>query len=95
VNIFVKNLPQTAVEADLNVAFGEYGVVRSSAVIKEKHTGASRGFGYVAMPDQAEAEAAIARLNGRKVGGRALLVREARSLPERIERAYRLAATTR
>ena len=91
-NIFVKNLPETTVEADLNEAFGEFGAVRSSAVIKDRHTGASRGFGYVEMPDEAEASAAIARLHGQEVAGRALFVRPARTLPERIERAYRRAA---
>jgi RNA recognition motif-containing protein len=94
-NIFVKNLPQSAVESDLDQAFGEYGTVRSSAVIKDKDTGASRRFGYVEMPDLAEAEAAIAHLNGQEVGGQVLLVREARTLPERIDRAYRRAEGNR
>ena len=91
-HIFVNNLPQSAVEADLGQAFGEYGAVRSCAVIKDKDTGASRRFGFVEMPDQTEAEAAVAQLNGAEVAGHLLLVREARSLPERIERAYRRAA---
>jgi RNA recognition motif-containing protein len=94
-NIFVKNLAQTAAEADLNEAFGEYGTVRSSAVIRDKHTGASRGFAYVEMPDEAEAEAAIARLNGQEVGGQVLLVRQAKSDPTSIQKAYRRAAMTR
>ena len=94
-NIFVKNLPHTAVEADLDEAFGEFGAVRSSAVIKDRHTGASRGFGFVEMPDEAEGATAIGKLNGQEVGGQVLFVRQARSLPERIERAYRRAAAGR
>jgi RNA recognition motif-containing protein len=94
-NIFVKNLPQSAAEADLDEAFGEYGAVRSSAVIRDRESGASRGFAYVEMPDEAEAETAIARLNGQEVGGQVLRVRQAKSDPASIARAYRRAAPTR
>jgi RNA recognition motif-containing protein len=90
-NIFVKNLASATTESDLQTMFGAFGAVRSSAVIKDQDTGASRGFGYVEMPDEAEAAAAIERLNGQEVGDRALLVRKARSLAERIEKAYRRA----
>ena len=90
-NIYVGNLPQTTNETELKDAFAAYGVVGSTAVIKDKATGNSRGFGFVEMSDQTEAQAAIERLNGSEVGGQMLKVRTAKSRDSVINKAYRQA----
>ncbi|WP_298009980.1 MULTISPECIES: RNA-binding protein [Anaerolinea] len=82
-NIYVGNLPFSASEDDLRTAFAAYGTVTSAAVIKDQFSGQSRGFGFVEMPNQAEAEAAIQGLNGKELKGRALRVNEARPREER------------
>ena len=94
-NIFVKNLPPSAAETDLDEAFRAYGTVCSSAVIRDKHTGASRGCGYVEMPDEAEAASAIGRLNGQEVEGQVLLVRPSTANAASVAKAYRRAAMAR
>lgn len=77
-NIFVGNLPFSATSADLEELFGEYGSIDSAAVINDRETGRSRGFGFVEMSDNAEATKAIEELNGYELGGRPLTVNEAR-----------------
>ncbi len=77
-NIFVGNLPFSATSADLEQLFGEYGAIDSAAVINDRETGRSRGFGFVEMPDAAEANKAIEELNGYEFDGRPLTVNEAR-----------------
>lgn len=77
-NIYVGNLSFNVTEADLREAFAEYGQVASVAIIKDKFSGESRGFGFVEMPSSAEAQAAIAGLNGKPFKGRDLRVNEAR-----------------
>ena len=74
--IYVGNLPWSASEADLNDLFSSFGTVHSVAVISDRETGRSRGFGFVEM-DEADADKAIAEVNGRDLGGRALRVNEA------------------
>lgn len=75
-NIFVGNLPREATQEQVQEAFAAFGQVSSVAIIKDKMTGEPRGFGFVEMPSQKEAEAAI---NGvREIGGRAVTVNEAR-----------------
>ena len=76
-NIYVGNLPFRTTAADLETLFGEYGSVQSAAVITDRDTGRSRGFGFVEMPD-GEASAAIEALNGSDYQGRPLTVNEAR-----------------
>jgi len=76
-NIYVGNLPFTTPSGDLETLFGEYGEVSSAAVITDRDTGRSRGFGFVEMPDDA-AKRAIDELNGKDFSGRALTVNEAR-----------------
>jgi RNA recognition motif-containing protein len=78
VNIYVGNLPFTTTEADLERLFGEYGTVDSAAVITDRDTGRSRGFGFVEMSSADEARRAIEELNGNDMNGRALTVNEAR-----------------
>lgn len=77
-NIYVGNLSYTMSEGELRDAFAAYGEVSSVKILMDRETGRSRGFGFVEMPNQQEAEAAVAQLNGKDVGGRALRVNEAR-----------------
>ena len=81
-NIYVGNLPREATEEDLREAFEAFGQVASVAVIKDKFSGESRGFGFVEMPTKAEAQSAIAGLNGKELKGRTLNVNEARPRSE-------------
>ena len=80
--IYVGNLPWSATEADLRDLFATIGEVHSAAVITDRDTGRSRGFGFIEM-DDADAEKAIAELNGRELGDRALRVNEAQERQRR------------
>ena len=82
-NIYVGNLSRETTEDDLRQAFAAFGQVESASVVKDKFTGESRGFGFVEMPSKAEAQAAIADMNGKDLMGRALNVNEARPRTER------------
>ena len=77
-NIYVGNLSYEATEDDLRQAFEAHGEVSSVAIIMDKMTGRSRGFGFVEMPDKAKGEAAIAALNLQEIKGRAITVNEAK-----------------
>jgi RNA recognition motif-containing protein len=77
-NIYVGNLSYGMSEDELRQAFAAHGEVSSAKILMDRETGRSRGFGFVEMPNQSEAEAAIAQLNGKDVGGRALRINEAR-----------------
>jgi RNA recognition motif-containing protein len=81
-NIFIGNLSRQVSDADLREAFEAHGAVASANVIKDKFTGESRGFGFVEMADAAQANAAIAALNGKDLKGRALNVAEAKPRTE-------------
>ncbi len=81
--IFVGNFAFSMTEAELRSLFQPFGNVDSVTVVTDRDTGRSRGFGFVEMPDNAEAERAIAALNGKDTGGRALTVNEARPKVER------------
>lgn len=81
-NIYVGSLSADVTDADLLQAFQAYGQVTSATVIKDKISGEPRGFGFVEMPDKAEAEAAIKGLNGRELKGRMLSVNESRPRAE-------------
>ena len=76
-NLYIGNLSHEATEADVRQAFAAFGQVASAAIIKDKFSGESRGFGFVEMPAQAEAEAAMAGLSGKELLGRTLTVNEA------------------
>jgi RNA recognition motif-containing protein len=82
-NIYVGNLSYDVTDDDIRRAFEAYGAVTSATVIKDKFSGASRGFGFVEMEDKAEAEKAIAGVNGKDLKGRTLNVNEARPREER------------
>ncbi len=82
-NIFVGNLPFTTSDDDLREAFAAFGAVDSAQVITDRETGRSRGFGFVEMPNNDEAQQAITGMNGADLGGRNLTVNEARPKPPR------------
>jgi RNA recognition motif-containing protein len=77
-NIYVGNLPFSATEDDLRSLFADYGDITSAAVITDRDTGQSRGFGFIELSDQARAGDAIGKLNGYDWDGRQLTVNEAR-----------------
>ncbi len=82
-NIFVGNLAFSVTESAVRTLFEAYGTVDRVSLVTDRDTGQARGFGFVEMPVNAEAERAIAALNGQEVGGRALNVNEARPKTER------------
>jgi RNA recognition motif-containing protein len=81
--IFVGNFSFSTTDADLRQWFEAHGAVESATVVTDRDTGRSRGFGFVEMPNNNEADAAIAALNGSDSGGRPLTVNEARPKTER------------
>ena len=81
-NIYVGNVSYDATEDDLKSAFEAFGSVETVKIIKNKYTGKSKGFGFVEMPDDSEAKAAIAELNDKDFMGRNLKVNEARPRAE-------------
>src|SRR5260221_8173675 len=80
--LYVGNLTYAITTSDLEHLFGEHGTVESAQVIADRDTGQSKGFGFVEMKTDQEAQAAIAALNGQDSGGRALTVNEARPKTE-------------
>jgi RNA recognition motif-containing protein len=82
-NIYVGNLSYGMSEDELRGAFGAFGEVSSVKILMDRETGRSRGFGFVEMPNQSEAETAITQLNGKDLGGRALRINEARPREQR------------
>ena len=81
--IFVGNFSFSLSEGDLRSMFEPFGAVDSATVVMDRATGRSRGFGFVEMPNNEEAEKAIAALNGKESGGRQLTVNEARPKMDR------------
>lgn len=81
--IFVGNLSFSATESAVRSMFEAYGSVESVSLITDRDTGQARGFGFVEMGDNTEADRAIAELNGRELDGRALNVNEARPKTDR------------
>ena len=81
-NIYIGNLSYEVTEEDLQQAFEAFGQVESVNIIKDKFSGRSKGFGFVEMPDKANAQSAINELNGKELKGRALNVNEARPRTE-------------
>ena len=82
-NIFIGNLTDEVTEADLKENFKQFWDVVSAAVIKDKYTGQSKGFGFVEMASEKAAQEAIQKLNGGELGGKKITVSEARPRPER------------
>jgi len=87
-NIFVGSLPFSIEEADLRESFEAYGAVDSVKIISDKFTGRSKGFGFVEMPNDDEAQKAIDELNGATVQGRAIVVNKSEPKPEGERRSF-------
>ncbi len=85
--LYVGNLPYTVRDEDLQQAFSAYGSVNSAKVMMERDTGRSKGFGFVEMGSDAEAQSAIEGMNGQSLGGRSLVVNEARPMEARPPRS--------
>ncbi len=85
--LYVGNLPYSFRDEDLQQTFSQYGSVGSAKVMMERDTGRSKGFGFVEMGSEAEAQAAIQGMNGQQVGGRGLVVNEARPMESRPPRS--------
>ncbi|MEK7642618.1 MAG: RNA-binding protein [Patescibacteria group bacterium] len=87
--IFVGNLSWDATDADLKDAFSAFGGVSEASIVKDRETGRSRGFGFVVMDNDGEANAAIEGMNGKEIAGRAIVVNEARPREEGASRGPR------
>ncbi len=85
--LYVGNLPYSFRDEDLQQAFAAHGAVSSAKVMMERDTGRSKGFGFVEMGSDAEAQAAINGMNGQQYGGRGLVVNEARPMEPRAPRS--------
>ena len=85
--LYVGNLPYSVRDSDLEQSFGQFGSVTSAKVMMERDTGRSKGFGFVEMGSDAEAQAAIEGMNGAPLGGRSLVVNEARPMEPRPPRS--------
>ena len=84
--LYVGNLAYSVRDQDLNDAFSQFGGVSSAKVMMDRDTGRSKGFGFVEMSSDAEAQAAIGGMNGQQFGGRGLVVNEARPMEARPPR---------
>ena len=84
--IYVGNLPWSIRDQELADAFSEFGTVNRASVITERPSGRSKGFGFVTMNDNSEAQSAIDAMNGKDMGGRPLKVNEAKPREERPQR---------
>ena len=85
--LYVGNLPYSVQDSDLQQSFGQYGAVTSAKVMMDRETGRSKGFGFVEMGSDAEAQAAINGMNGQSLGGRSVVVNEARPMESRPPRS--------
>jgi RNA recognition motif-containing protein len=85
--LYVGNLPYSFRDEDLQQAFSQHGSVSSAKVMMERDTGRSKGFGFVEMGSDAEAQTAINAMNGQQFGGRGLVVNEARPMEPRPPRS--------
>ena len=85
--LYVGNLPYSVRDSDLEQAFGQFGAVTSAKVMMERDTGRSKGFGFVEMASDAEAQSAINGMNGQPMGGRSIVVNEARPMEPRPPRS--------
>jgi len=81
--LYVGNLAYAVRDEDLNQAFGQFGTVTSAKVMMDRDTGRSKGFGFVEMSSDAEAQSAIEGMNGQSLSGRAIVVNEARPREDR------------
>ena len=84
--LYVGNLPYTVRDEDLQQSFGQFGAVTSAKVMMDRDTGRSKGFGFVEMASDAEAQSAINGMSGQSLGGRSITVNEARPMEARPPR---------
>jgi cold-inducible RNA-binding protein len=82
-NLYVGNLPHSTTESELRTVFEAHGAVEKVSIVTDRETGRARGFGFVEMTNPAEADKAIAALNGTELGGRALKINEAQPKTDR------------
>jgi cold-inducible RNA-binding protein len=82
-NLYVGNLPHSTTETELRNLFAAHGAVEKASIVTDRETGRARGFGFVEMADSAEADKAVAALNGTELGGRALTINEAKPKTDR------------
>ena len=87
-NIYVGNLSYEVTEDEIKDLFSPHGEISSLSIIKDKYSGQSKGFGFVEMPNQAEAEEAIKALNESELKGRNIKVNQAKPKEERPKRRY-------
>ena len=85
--LYIGNLPYSVQDSDLQQSFGQFGAVTSAKVMMDRETGRSKGFGFVEMGSDAEAQAAINGMNGQPLGGRSVVVNEARPMEARPPRS--------
>jgi len=88
-NMYVGNLPYSVTEDDLRAAFSEFGEIASVNIIADKISGQSKGFGFVEMPSNSEADKAIKALNGTELQGRNIKVNQAKPRGDRSSRRSR------
>jgi RNA recognition motif-containing protein len=88
-NMYIGNLAHDVTEDDLRNAFSEFGEVSSVKIIIDKFSGRSKGFGFVEMPSNSEADQAIKALNGRAFNGRSIKVNQAEAKRKRPQRRHR------
>lgn len=79
--LLIRNLNRATTESELKTMFAAYGVVQSCNLVTDKETGASKGFGFVEMPKQGDAKAAMKNLNGKDIGGNKIRVKKAEAKP--------------
>ena len=87
--IYVGNLSYDVVDEDLKVAFESFGAIEEAFVLKDKLSGRSKGFGFIEMPEKAEAEAAIEKMHGAELKGRTIKVNEAKPKTEKGFHGFR------
>lgn len=84
--IYIGNMPYGVTSEDLSELFGEYGHVQDATVIMDRETGRSKGFGFIEMPNNGEADRAIKELNSTQLQGRMITVNQARPRGDRMRR---------
>ncbi len=87
--LYVGGLAYSVTEQELETLFAEYGKVTSAAVIKDRDSGQSKGFGFIEMSEDSEAKTAMVALNGKEISGRAIMVNEARPQEDRRSGGFR------
>src|SRR6202140_1749731 len=82
-NLYVGNLPHSTTESELRTVFEAHGAVKKTTIVTDRGTGRARGFGFVEITNPAEADKAVAALNGTELGGRSLKINEAQPKTDR------------